>query len=87
MGPRKLRVYNRAREDFLSLEIAVVDTTAEPLKKLIEDLAVEGGGIWLTPYRGIPSAPGLPPSTWFIWMRTDGSRRRWNRIRAPKSSP
>ncbi len=61
MGPRKLRVYNRAREDFLSLEIAVVDTTAEPLKKLIEDLAVEGGGIWLTPYRGIPSAPGLPP--------------------------
>lgn len=61
MGPRKLRVYNRAREDFLSLEISVVDTTAEPLKKLIEDLAVEGGGIWLTPYRGIPSAPGLPP--------------------------
>ena len=60
-GTTKLRVYNRAREDFLSLEIAVVDTTAEPLKKLIEDLAVEGGGIWLTPYRGIPSAPGLPP--------------------------
>jgi len=61
MARRNLRVYNRAREDFLSLEVAVVDTTAEPLKKLIEDLAVEGGGIWLTPYRGIPSAPGLPP--------------------------
>jgi hypothetical protein len=62
MGPRKRRVYNRAREDSLSLDVVVVDTTAEPLKKLIEDLAVEGGtGIWLTPYRGIPSAPGLPP--------------------------
>src|ERR1035441_5527703 len=62
MGPRKRRVYNRAREDSLSLDVVVVDTTAEPLKKLIEDLAVEGGtGIWLTPYRGIPSAPRLPP--------------------------
>ncbi|MGA8727845.1 MAG: hypothetical protein WB608_03775 [Terracidiphilus sp.] len=62
MGPQKLRVYNRAREDILSLGITVVDTTVEPLKKLIEDLAVgAGNGIWLTPYRGIPSAPGLPP--------------------------
>jgi hypothetical protein len=62
MGPKKRRVYNRAREGSLSLDVVVVDTTAEPLKKLIEDLAIEGGiGIWLTPYRGIPSAPGLPP--------------------------
>ncbi len=62
MGPQKRRVYNRAREDSLSLAVVVVDTTTESLKRLIDDLAVEDGtGIWLTPYRGIPSAPGLPP--------------------------
>jgi hypothetical protein len=72
MKAKRLRVYNRARGDLLSLEIEVVDTTAEPLKKLIEDLAIEGGGIWLTPYRGIPSAPGLPP---FDVVYLDENRR------------
>lgn len=72
MKAKRLRVYNRARGDLLSLEIVVVDTTAEPLKKLIEDLAVEGGGIWLTPYRGIPTAPGLPP---FDVVYLDENRR------------
>jgi hypothetical protein len=62
MGAQKFRVYNRARESFLKPEVAVVDTTTEPLKRLIENLAIqEGTGLWLKPYRGIPSAPGLPP--------------------------
>lgn len=39
----------------------MVDTTTEPLKRLIEDLAIQAEmGLWLKPYRGIPSAPGLP---------------------------
>lgn len=62
MENQRLRVYNRAREGFLSLEVVVVDTTTEPLKRLLEDLDVKGGtGIWLMPYRGIPSAPGMTP--------------------------
>lgn len=62
METPKFRVFNRSREKFLSLEVAIVDTTVEPLKKLIEDLAVQLEiGIWLRPYRGIPTAPGMPP--------------------------
>ena len=58
--PAKFRVYNRARENFLSIEVTVVDTTREPLKKLIQDLAVKiDSGLWLRPYRGIPAIPGL----------------------------
>ncbi len=62
METQRFRVYNRSRESFLSVEVALVDTTAEPLKKLVEDLAAQvDSGFWLTPYRGIPAAPGLPP--------------------------
>ena len=52
----RLRVYNRSRESFLSLEVAIYDTTAEPLKRLF-DYLVNGPdtGLWLKPYRGIPS--------------------------------
>ena len=52
----RLRLYNRSRESFLSLEIAIYDTTAEPLKRLF-DYLVNGSdaGLWLKPYRGIPS--------------------------------
>jgi hypothetical protein len=61
METPKFRVHNRSRESFLSLEVAVVDTTVEPLKKLVEDLAVQADfALWLKPYRGIPAAPGLP---------------------------
>ena len=60
--PKRLRVYNRARESFLSIEVTVVETTSEPLKKLIQDLAgKDNSALWLTPYRGIPAVPGLPP--------------------------
>lgn len=60
--PKRFRVYNRARESFLSIEVTVVDTTSEPLKKLIQDLAGKSDmALWFTPYRGIPAVPGLPP--------------------------
>jgi len=60
--PSKFRVYNRAREDYLSLEVTVVDTTAMSLRRLIEDLTNKVDcALWFTPYRGIPVAPGLPP--------------------------
>src|ERR1017187_5474072 len=62
METQKFRVFNRSRERFLSLEVSVVDTTSEPFKMLIEELAVHADiGLWLKPYRGIPAAPGLPP--------------------------
>jgi hypothetical protein len=56
---QKLRVYNRSRESFLSLEVAIFDTTAEPLKRLFDHL-VNGSetGLWLKPYRGIPATQG-----------------------------
>lgn len=60
--PPKFRVYNRAREDYLSLEVTVVDTTSVPLRRLIEDLATKVDcALWFTPYRGIPAAYGVPP--------------------------
>lgn len=55
----KLRVYNRSKESFLSLEVAIFDTTAEPLKKLFEFLvAGSDTSLWLKPYRGIPATQG-----------------------------
>lgn len=62
MRTQKFCVYNLTRECLLSLEVAIVDTTVEPFKRLIEDLATQAsGGHWLKPYRGIPFAPGLHP--------------------------
>jgi hypothetical protein len=62
MESGKFRVVNRSREGFLKLEITVVNTTAVPFRKLLEDLAYRTDvGVWLTPYRGIPTPPGLPP--------------------------
>ena len=62
MRTEKFCVYNLTRECLLSLEVAIVDTTVEPFKRLIEDLATQAsGGHWLKPYRGIPFAPGLHP--------------------------
>lgn len=56
---QQFRVYNRSREDFLSLEVAVFDTTAEPLKRLF-DFLIHGSdtGLWLKPYRGVPASQG-----------------------------
>jgi hypothetical protein len=57
--PASFRVYNRSGEGFLSLEVAVFDTTAEPLKRLY-DYLLRGAetGLWLRPYRGIPAIQG-----------------------------
>ncbi|MGA8089649.1 MAG: hypothetical protein WCA10_20425 [Terracidiphilus sp.] len=61
-SPKKnepFRVYNRSREAFLSLEVAIFDTTAEPLKRLF-DFLIHGSatGLWLKPYRGVPASQG-----------------------------
>jgi uncharacterized protein len=62
MEPQKFCVYNRTRESFLSLGVAVADTTLEKLKTLIEQLAVTADtGLWMTPYRGVPVVRGLSP--------------------------
>jgi len=57
--PEMLRVYNRSRESFLSLEVARFETAAEPLKRLF-DFLVAGSdtGLWLKPYSGIPAIQG-----------------------------
>jgi hypothetical protein len=55
----KFRVYNESREGFLSAEVAVFDTTAEPLKRLFDYLVnASEAGLWLKPYRGIPASQG-----------------------------
>lgn len=62
METQRFCVYNLSRESFLSLEVTVVDTTALPVRKLIDAIASiqSGTGLWLRPYRGIPMATGLP---------------------------
>ncbi|HTB95968.1 MAG TPA: PilZ domain-containing protein [Terracidiphilus sp.] len=61
MGSSKCCVYNRNKGIFLSRGVAVVDTTQEPFKALIEDLAQGAhSGAWLRPFRGIPEARHLP---------------------------
>ncbi len=67
--PERFRVYNRSRENFLSVEVTLVETTTEPLKKLIQDLAVKvNSALWLKPYRGIPAIPGLLPPFDLIYL-------------------
>jgi hypothetical protein len=62
MESQRFCVCNLTRESLLGLEVAEVDSTAESLKKLIEYLfAFAEKGLWLAPYRGIPSVPGLAP--------------------------
>jgi hypothetical protein len=58
-GSEEFRVYNRSRESFLSLKVTLFDTTTEPLRRFFEYL-VRGAetGLWLKPYRGIPSTQG-----------------------------
>jgi hypothetical protein len=61
MEPQIFRVFNRTRPDSPSLDVAAIDTTVEPFKKLVANLAAQNGtGLWLNPYRGIPTLPGLP---------------------------
>ena len=53
----KFRVYNRSIEKFHSLEVAIFDTTVEPLKRLFDFLNHgSDAGLWLKPYRGVPAS-------------------------------
>ena len=62
MESPKYCVYNQTRESFLSLGVIVADITAEKLRAMIERLTVKSdSGLWMMPYRGIPSARGLSP--------------------------
>jgi uncharacterized membrane protein (UPF0127 family) len=62
METRKYCVYNQTRESFLSLGVAVADTAAKQLKVLMESLSIDAdGGLWLTPFRGVPATKGLTP--------------------------
>ncbi|MFZ0743108.1 MAG: PilZ domain-containing protein [Terracidiphilus sp.] len=62
MDAQRFCVYNLTRDSLLGQEVSVVDTAVEPLKKLAEYLGAQAKtGVWLLPYRGIPSVPRMPP--------------------------
>lgn len=62
MESGKFCVYNQTRESFLSLGVVVADTAAKQLKVLMENLSIEtDGGLWLSPFRGVPATKGLTP--------------------------
>ena len=62
MEGHKYCVYNQTRESFLSLGVTTVDATLWRLRGLIEKLTIKADtGLWMVPYRGIPSARGLSP--------------------------
>jgi uncharacterized membrane protein (UPF0127 family) len=62
MEGQKYCVYNQTRESFLSLGVTVADTSAIPLRGLIEKLTVKAdSGLWMTPFRGMPPAHGISP--------------------------
>jgi uncharacterized membrane protein (UPF0127 family) len=62
MESQKFCVYNQTRESFLSLGVTLADATPVHLTGLIERLTIKpDSGLWVVPYRGIPSARGLSP--------------------------
>lgn len=62
MEPQRFRVYNRSQDSLLRLAVCPVETTKEPLKRVVERLAMrDGSGLWMRHYRGIPQVPGVPP--------------------------
>src|ERR1700740_490978 len=62
METRKYGVYNQTRESFLSLGVTVADSAAKQLKVLMENSSIKAdGGLWLTPFRGVPATKGLTP--------------------------
>jgi hypothetical protein len=75
METGKYRVYNQARESFLSQGVMVIDTTLEPLKLLrvmVEGLALNARtGLWLRPLTEIPKVPRLSPFD-LIYLDGDG---------------
>jgi len=62
MEAQKFCIYNLTRERLVRLEVETLDTTIGTLKSLVDALNVNAAkGLWLRPYRGIPSVPGLRP--------------------------
>lgn len=62
METQKFCIYNLTRERLVRLEVDTLDTTVGTLKHLVDALSANAGkGLWLRPYRGIPSVPGLRP--------------------------
>lgn len=60
MESQKYCVYNQTRESFLSLEVTVADAAQNQLRSMIERLTIKpDSALWLTPYKGIPTARGL----------------------------
>ena len=61
MKQERYCIYNKTQQNFLSHGMTAVDTTTEPFKALISDLADHAAtGLWLRPFRGIPEARALP---------------------------
>lgn len=62
MQTQKFCIYNLSRERLVRFEVEMCDTTAGTLKNLVDALFHHAeDGLWLQPYRGIPSVPGLRP--------------------------
>lgn len=62
METQKFCIYNLTRERLVRLEVDTLDTTVGTLKNIVDALSANAGkGLWLRPYRGIPSVPGLRP--------------------------
>lgn len=62
MQKRRYCVYNQTRESFLSLGVAVADTTMARLKGLIGKLSLGlDEGLWIVPSRGIHTIGVLFP--------------------------
>jgi hypothetical protein len=62
MESQKLCAYNQTRECFLGLDIVSVDLLYAELKNRIATFAFKSGaGLWMAPFRGIPTTEILTP--------------------------
>jgi len=68
MESRKHCAYNQTRECFLGLEVTAADLSNASLVARVAMLALKSGeGLWLIPFRGIPST-GLPVNLDLIYL-------------------
>ncbi|HUX43808.1 MAG TPA: PilZ domain-containing protein [Terracidiphilus sp.] len=62
MAVQKFCVYNQTRESFLSLGVTVANVLPAILKDMLGQLDFQAdGGLWLTPFHGMPSVVGITP--------------------------
>lgn len=62
METQGLCVYNITRKAHLGREAMALDPTVVPLRRIVEHLMFDlAPGIWISPFRGIPPLPNLPP--------------------------